>query len=157
MLDCDLAELYQVATKRLNEAVKRNAKRFPEDFMFQLNLNEFENWRSQIATSNLSVRMGVRRPPYAFTELGVAMISSVLNSSYAVEMNILIMRTFVKLREALGSHKELARRVDRIDAELRQHSNAITLLAGEIRQLRAPASKPSRRIGFLSAVSPRTI
>ena len=91
MLDSDLADLYQVPTFRLNEAVKRNGDRFPEDFMFQLSKEELENWRSQIAISNPGTRMGLRRPPYAFTELGVAMLSSVLNSARAVQMNILIM------------------------------------------------------------------
>src|SRR6266850_4299884 len=94
MLDADLAELYQVPTKRLNEAVKRNLDRFPGDFMFQLSENELENWRSQIATSNPAAKMGLRRPPYAFTEHGVAMLSSVLNSKRAVQMNILIIRAF---------------------------------------------------------------
>jgi hypothetical protein len=105
MLDSDLADLYQVPTFRLNEAVKRNSDRFPEDFMFQLSKEELENWRSQIAMSNPGARMGLRRPPYAFTELGVAMLSPVLNSDRAVKMNILIMRAFVRLREMLATHK----------------------------------------------------
>jgi hypothetical protein len=92
MLDADLAELYQVPTKRLNEAVKRNANRFPEDFMFQLGEEELANWRSQIATSNPGAKMGLRRPPYAFTEHRVAMLSSILKSNRAVELNILIIR-----------------------------------------------------------------
>src|ERR1039458_127566 len=98
MLDSDLADLYQVPTFRLNEAVKRNGDRFPEDFMFQLNKEELENWRSQIEISNPGAKMGLRRPPYAFTELGVAMLSSVLGSKRAVHVNIAIMRTFVEAR-----------------------------------------------------------
>jgi hypothetical protein len=87
MLDSDLAEIYQVPTKRLNEAVKRNLARFPEDFMFQLNNEELENWRSQIATSNPAAKMGIRRPPHAFTEHGAAMLSAVLNSERAAPCN----------------------------------------------------------------------
>src|SRR3989344_9652427 len=98
MLDNDLAELYQVDTKRLNEQVKRNNDRFPVDFMFQLTKSETNNLKSQFATSSWG---GKRKPPYAFTELGVAMLSSVLNSERAVQMNIYIMRAFVKLRKIL--------------------------------------------------------
>ena len=97
MLDRDLAELYGVETRRLNEQVKRNIERFPEDFMFQLTKEEFENWKSQFATSN-SIVMGARKRPYAFTEQGVAMLSGVLKSSTAVEVNIRIMRAFVSMR-----------------------------------------------------------
>jgi hypothetical protein len=94
MLDSDLAELYQVPTRVLNQAVRRNLDRFPADFMFQLNGEELENWRSQIVTSNPGAKMGLRRPPYAFTEHGVAMLSSVLKSKRAVGLNILIIRAF---------------------------------------------------------------
>ena len=97
MLDRDLAEMYGVQTKALNQAVKRNIDRFPEDFMFQLTSEETQNWRSQFVTSN-SIKMGVRRNPYAFTELGVAMLSSVLNSDIAIEINRNIMRAFVAIR-----------------------------------------------------------
>src|SRR6266498_434189 len=105
MLDSDLAELYQVLTKNLNLAVRRNLDRFPEDFMFQLTAEEAESLRLQFATSNVG-RGGRRYMPYAFTEHGVAMLSSVLNSPRAVQMNILIIRAFVKLREMLASHKD---------------------------------------------------
>jgi hypothetical protein len=104
MLDADLAELYGVPTKRLNEAVRRNAARFPEDFMFQLTAEEAETLRSQFATSN--GRGGRRYIPYAFSELGVAMLSSVLNSERAVQVNIAIMRAFARLRELAASHKD---------------------------------------------------
>lgn len=112
ILDSDLADLYQVRTKRLNEAVKRNSTRFPADFMFQLTKEENDflkaaNLRSQIATSNYG---GRRYRPYVFTELGVAMLSSVLNSERAVQMNIIVMRAFVKLRELMATHKDLARK-----------------------------------------------
>jgi hypothetical protein len=100
-----------VLTKALNQAVKRNLDRFPEDFMFQLSKEEFEGWRSQIATSNPGAKMGIRRPPYAFTEHGVAMLASVLNSGRAVQMSILIVRAFVKLRELAATNKDLAGKV----------------------------------------------
>ena len=110
MIDDDLAELYQIPTKRLNEAVKRNGNRFPEDFMFQFTTEEFQNLRSQIATSSLSYG-GKRYLPYVFTEQGVAMLSSVLRSDRAVAVNIAIMRAFVRLRQLLFSNKELAEKV----------------------------------------------
>lgn len=100
MLDRDLAEMYGVQTKVLNQAVKRNSDRFPEDFMFQLTNEETQNWRSQFVTSN-SIKMGVRRNPYAFTELGVAMLSSVLNSKTAIQINMSIMRAFVAIRHLI--------------------------------------------------------
>ena len=100
MIDRDLAEMYQVETKVLNQAVKRNIERFPEDFMFQLTDEEFQDWKSQIVTSN-SIKMGLRRKPYVFTELGVAMLSSVLNSKTAIQINMGIMRAFVAVRQLL--------------------------------------------------------
>ncbi|MBP5372061.1 MAG: ORF6N domain-containing protein [Bacteroidales bacterium] len=113
MLDRDLAALYQVETKRLNEAVKRNIMRFPADFMFQLNDSEFQNWKSQFATSN-SIKMGARKKPYAFTELGIAMLSSVLSSEIAIQVNIQIMRAFVTLKKSLTS-KEIVLKFENID------------------------------------------
>lgn len=102
MIDRDLAEMYGVQTKALNQAVKRNIERFPEDFMFQLTTEEMQNWKSQIVTTN-SIKMGLRRNPYAFTELGVAMLSSVLTSKIAIQVNIGIMRAFVAVRQYLLS------------------------------------------------------
>ena len=102
MIDRDLAKLYGVETKVLNQAVKRNIERFPVDFMFQMNDEEFTNWKSQIVTSN-SIKMGLRRKPYVFTELGVAILSSVLKSPSAIQVNISIMRAFVAMREALSA------------------------------------------------------
>ena len=118
MLDSDLAELYQVPTQRLNEAVRRNHGRFPADFMFQPSADELENWRSQIATSNVG-RGGRRYTPYAFTEHGVAMLSSVLSSDRAVELNILIIRAFVRLREYPATHQDLARKLGIFEAPFR--------------------------------------
>jgi len=111
MLDRDLADLYGVKTKALKQAVRRNINRFPEDFMFELSKEDFENWRSQFVTSNRD-RMGLRYPPMAFTEQGVAMLSSVLNSERAIQVNILIMRAFTKLREMLSTHKDLRRKIE---------------------------------------------
>ena len=113
MFDRDLAELYGVETKRLKEQVRRNIDRFPADFMFELAKDEFTNWRSQIATSN-SDKMGLRYPPMAFTEQGVAMLSSVLRSKRAIQVNVQIMRAFVKLRHIIIDHAELKRELDEL-------------------------------------------
>ena len=121
MLDADLAKLYQVPTKIVNQAVRRNLYRFPEDFMFQLNSEELQNWRSQIVTSNPAAKMGLRRPPHAFTEHGVAMLSSVLKSKGAVALNILIIRAFVRLREYLATHKDLARKLEDVERIQQEH------------------------------------
>jgi len=119
MLDRDLAMLYQVETKVLNQAVKRNAERFPEDFMFQLSKDEFEDWKSQIVTSN-GDRMGLRRPPYAFTESGVSMLAAILKSDIAVAMSVEIIRAFVRMRRWIANNAVLFQRLDRI--EQKQHS-----------------------------------
>jgi len=117
MLDRDLAELYGVETRALNQAVKRNAERFPEDFMFQLTDDEMKIWKSQIVMSN-SVRMGLRRNPYAFTELGVAMLSSVLRSDIAIQINISIMRAFVAMRQMMAIQP--TDRYEQLSAEVKQ-------------------------------------
>jgi ORF6N domain-containing protein len=149
MLDSDLAELYQVPTKVLNQAVRRNLDRFPADFMFQLNEEELENWRSQIVTSNSGAKMGLRRPPYAFTEHGVAMLSSVLKSKRAVALNILIVRAFVRLREYLATHQELARKLEDVERTQHEHSAHIEQIYGYIQQLLEPPPEPAKqRIGF---------
>lgn len=111
MLDRDLAELYGVETKHINQAVKRNETRFPKDFMFQLSKEEFENWRSQIVTSN-SDKMGLRRPPYAFTEQGVSMLSAVLKSEIAVDISVKIIRAFVEMRKIINSDNALFYKID---------------------------------------------
>ena len=117
MLDADLARLYGVETGALNQAVKRNLERFPEDFMFRLNSAETTKWISQSVISNPGARMGIRRCPYAFTEQGVAMLSSVLRSRRAIIVNIEIMRTFVRLKRALASDAELAEKIEAPDPE----------------------------------------
>jgi hypothetical protein len=150
MLDRDLAELYGVPTKALNQAVRRNVARFPDDFMFQLSGEEFENWRSQIVTSNSGAKMGIRRRPYVFTEQGVAMLSSVLNSDRAIEVNIAIMRAFVRLREILATHKDLAAKLDELERKLGEHDKKFQIVFEAIRQLMAPPPPAKkRRIGFL--------
>ena len=149
MLDRDLAELYQVPTKRLNEAVRRNSERFPSDFMFRLTAEELENWRSQFATSNPEIKMGLRRAPYAFTEHGVAMLSSILTSPRAVALNILIIRAFVRLREYLATHEDLAHRIANVERTQSEHGAHIQQIYDCIDKLIEPAPEPpKRRIGF---------
>ncbi|MFZ1941524.1 MAG: ORF6N domain-containing protein [Terracidiphilus sp.] len=146
MLDGDLAGLYEVETKSLNRAVRRNASRFPRDFMFQLTVQEYENLRLQFGTSSLWG--GRRYPPLAFTEQGVAMLSSVLRSPRAVQVNIAIMRAFVKLREILSSNRELARCLDEIE---KKYDGQFKVVFDAIRELMRPPEKPRRRIGFASS------
>ncbi len=148
MLDRDLAELYNVETKILNQAVKRNKNRFPEDFMFQLNTKEFENWKSQIVTSNLEAQMGLRKCPLAFTEQGVAMLSGVLRSARAVRVNIEIMRAFVSQRRALGVSKKLAERMEKAEKDLKRYDDEIGTLFEDIEALSNPSAGPKRNIGF---------
>ena len=143
MLDADLAELYGVPTKRLNEAVRRNATRFPEDFMFRLTAEECTSLRSQFATSN--GRGGRRYLQRAFTEQGVAMLSSVLNSEQAIQVNIAIMRAFVLIRRLLVSHEELARKVDTLE---KKYDAKFRGVFDAIRALMEPPKIPRRRIGF---------
>ena len=143
MVDADLADLYQVQTKRLNEAVHRNLNRFPPDFMFQLTAEEADGLRSQFATSN-ERRGGRRYLPYVFTEHGVAMLSSVLSSKHAVQMNILIIRAFIRLRELLVNHKDLAMRVEALETARKDHESIIGILADEIDDLK---QLPSHRNG----------
>lgn len=143
MLSPDLAELYEVETRVLVQAVKRNRERFPNDFMFQLTRAERANLKSQFVISSWG---GSRRAaPYAFTEQGVAMLSSVLRSPRAVQVNIAIMRAFVKLREILGSHRDLARRLDEME---HQYDAQFKAVFDAIRELMRPPEKPRRRIGF---------
>jgi hypothetical protein len=146
MFDFDLAELYQVATKRLNEAVKRNLTRFPEDFMFQLTSDELENWRSQFATSNPALKMGLRRPPYVFTEHGVAMLSSVLNSDHAVQMNILIIRAFIQLRQLLATHKDLAVKMEKLERTQKDQGYLISLVASDIKNFGKKVDRKFKRL-----------
>jgi hypothetical protein len=163
MIDEDLAELYGVALKALIQAVKRNAERFPEDFMFQLTVQEVTRLRSQIVTSNqntmvttepydtkdendvLQGRGGRRYLPYAFTEQGVAMLSSVLNSRRAVIVNIEIMRAFVKLRELIHSHADLARKLEALE---KNYDTQFRIVFDAIRKMMQPPVPPRRKIGF---------
>jgi len=147
MLDSDLAELYRVTTKRLNEQVKRNQDRFPADFMFQLNIQEAHALRSQFATSNTK-RGGRRYRPFAFTEHGAVMLAAVLNSQVAVQASIQVVRAFVKLREMLSTHRELAKKLADLEKRIEGHDDEITALFEAIRELMEPPDKPSKRIGF---------
>jgi hypothetical protein len=149
MLDADLAELYGIETKLLNRAVRRNLSRFPQDFMLELTREEVENLRFQIGTSS---RWGGRRyNPLAFTEQGVAMLSSVLRSPRAVQVNIAIMRAFVKLRELLASNRDLARRLDEMEGK---YDEQFKVVFDAIRELMRPPEKPRRKIGFGAAAQP---
>jgi hypothetical protein len=149
ILASDLAKLYGVATRVLVQSVKRNVRRFPDDFMFQLTREEDESLRSQTVISKRG-RGGRRYLPYAFTEQGVAMLSSVLNSDRAIEVNIAIMRAFVSLRELLGTHKDLARKLENLERKLGQHDQKFQIAFEAIRQLMAPPPEPEkkRRFGF---------
>jgi len=150
MLDSDLAELYQAPTKSLNLAVRRNRDRFPEDFLFQLTKEEARALRFQIETSNKG-RGGRRYLPYAFTEHGVAMLSSVLNSKRAIQVNIVIMRAFVKLREMLSTHRDVLRKVEELERKYQKHDAQITAIFDAIRKLIETSPRPRRRIGFTTA------
>jgi len=145
MLDSDLAELYGVPTRRLNEQVSRNLERFPSDFMFQLSKTESESLRSQNATSKEG-RGGRRYLPRVFTEQGVAMLSSVLKSTRAVQVNIEIMRAFVRLREILGAHADLARKLDELEAK---YDKQFRMVFQAIRELMTPPpEEPKGKMGF---------
>jgi hypothetical protein len=156
MLDADLAALYEVPTKVLLQAVNRNFMRFPEDFMFRFSDSELKNWRSQIVTSNPAAKMGLRRPPYAFTEHGVALLSAILHSERAIRMSISIIRAFVRLRELMVAHKDIAARVEKPERNQEQAASIIKILAEDIGRLgqkldqitaRSPYTK--RRIGTI--------
>ena len=150
LLDRDLAELYGVQTKALKQAVRRNIKRFPRDFMFELTEEEFKNWRSHFVTSK-SDKIGLRHRPMAFTEQGVAMLSSVLNSERAIDVNIEIMRAFVRLRQMIVSNASLARKLDDLE---KKYDAQFKVVFDAIRQLVAPPDKPRKKIGF-SVKEPR--
>jgi hypothetical protein len=153
MIDVDLAELYGVPTKRLNERVRRNSKRFPEDFMFQLTRTEAESLRSQFATSKAG-RGGRRTSPYVFTEQGVAMLSTVLNSEQAIEVNIMIMRAFVKLRQMLESNEELNRKFAAVIRKLSTHDKYFKVVFDELKKLTEQPSPSHKQIGFKAGEKP---
>ncbi|MBU0687573.1 MAG: ORF6N domain-containing protein [Candidatus Margulisbacteria bacterium] len=153
MLAFDLAKLYGVKTKVFNQAAQRNAERFPEDFMFQLTWEEAECLRSQIVTLKNQQKRSKRGQhikylPYAFTEQGVAMLSSVLRSKRAIQVNVAIMRAFVKLRQFLSTHKELSRKLFELEQKVGENSSEIRKIFEAIRKLMAPPKK-SKKIGFL--------
>jgi len=145
MLDRDLATLYGVETKVLKQAVKRNIERFPEDFMFELSKTEFTNWRSQIVTSNRD-KMGLRYTPMAFTEQGVAMLSSVLRSKTAIQVNIEIIRTFTKMRQMILASDELRKELDNLRTDM---DGKFRIVFETLDQLLTVKSNPEKKIGYL--------
>jgi hypothetical protein len=145
MLDRDLAELYGVETRVLNQAVRRNIKRFPEDFMFRLSKEEMDIWKSQIVMTNKE-RMGLRRQPYAFTQEGIAMLSGVLNSERAIQVNIEIMRTFVKLRQMLASNAQLARKLKALEKKYDEQFRVV--FEAIYKLMDVSEEKKKRQIGF---------
>jgi ORF6N domain len=147
MLDADLAVLYRVTTSHLNRAVRRNRNRFPDDFMFQLNREEMDALRFHIGISKSGSRGGRRYAPYAFTEQGVAMLSSVLRSERAVQVNIAIMRTFVRLREMLASNEGLRRKIEEME---RRYDARFQVVFAAIKEMLEAPQKPKRSIGFHS-------
>ena len=148
MLDRDLAELYGIETRVLTQAVRRNLKRFPSDFMFVLEEQEFNLLMSQSVISKPTGRGGTRKPPMAFTEQGVAMLSSVLKSDRAVEVNIAIMRAFVQMRELLSNHKKLAVKLEELEERLGDHDEQFRVVFEAIKQLLEVENRPKRKIGF---------
>jgi hypothetical protein len=145
MLDGDLAELYRVKTRALVQAVKRNADRFPGDFMFRLSSEEALTMRSQFVIAS---KRNIRYQPYAFTELGVAMLSSVLNSKRAIQVNIQIMRAFTRLRDLLATHKDLREKVEELERKYTAHDEQFKVVFEAIRQLLNPPEEPRNPIGF---------
>ncbi len=152
MIDRDLAELYDVETRVLNQAVKRNEKRFPEDFMFQMSKEEMQEWKSQIVISN-SEKMGLRKSPLVFTEQGVAMLSSVLNSDRAIMVNIQIIRVFTKMRKLVETHKEILKKLEQLEKKDIEQDDKIMLIFEYLKQLEKAKQeelehKHRRKIGF---------
>jgi hypothetical protein len=135
MLDRDLAELYGVETKRLKEAVRRNQERFPEDFMFEMSPKEFDDWRTQNATSNPADRMGLRYAPFCFTEHGVLMLSSVLNSAAAIAVNIQVIRVFTKMRELLVNHKDILLTLEKLRGTVSHNSRDIKVIFNILKRM----------------------
>lgn len=153
MIDNDLAELYGVTTKRFNEQVRRNANRFPKDFMFQLSPNEFESLRSHFATLKQGRGQHRKYMPYAFTEHGALMAASVLNTARAIEVSLYVVRAFVKLREMIASHKDLARRLDEME---KKYDTQFSVVFDAIHELMIPPTEDKRKIVFLAKESRAT-
>jgi len=148
IIDADLAELYGVETRALNQAVRRNASRFPEDFVFRLSPEEFKNLRSQTVMSSWG---GRRTPPTAFTEHGAMMAANVLSSQRAVEMSVFVVRAFVRLRGILSSQVEMLRKLEELEDKVGEHDEALRSIVGVIRQLMAPRSGDRPEIGFTAS------
>ncbi|MBI4931108.1 MAG: ORF6N domain-containing protein [Bacteroidetes bacterium] len=155
MLDRDLAELYGVDVKQLKRQVRRNISRFPDDFMFELTKAEFENWRSQFGTSNFSDKMGLRYNPFAFTEYGVLMLSSVLKSARAIQVNIQIMRVYTKMKQLLLTHKDILAKIEQLEKKLmkqgrknKKYDEQMQLLFAYLEELLPRKNEPMKKIGY---------
>ncbi len=156
MVDADLAALYGVQTGALNQAVRRNMERFPEDFAFRLSKTEFADWKSQSVISNPSAKMGLRQAPFVFTQEGVAMLSAVLRSDRAVQMSIAIVCTFVRMRELMAANKEIAARVDKLERSHDRTASVIEVLvedidrlARDVKEMKVLPPMTKRRLGFI--------
>ena len=147
MIYRDLAELYEVETKRLKEAVRRNISRFPKDFMFQMNKKEFGNWRTQIASSKED-KQGLRHAPFCFTEQGVTMLACILNSERAINVSIQIIRIFTKMKKMLLTHKDILLKMQKVEQQLTAHDGAIKLIFHYLKKLIEPPKVQRERIGF---------
>ena len=147
IIDRDLAELFEVETKRLKEAVRRNPRKFPKDFMFEMNTKEFENWRTQNATSKVD-KQGLRYAPFCFTEQGVTMLACILSSDRAIEMNIQIIRIFTKMKEILSTNKDVLLQMQKIENKLTAHDEDIKTIFEVLKKLINPPQEPRKRIGF---------
>jgi hypothetical protein len=148
MLDRDLAELYGVETKVLKQAVRRNAGRFPEDFMFEMSRGELEIWRSQNVTSNPGDRKGLRYAPFCFTEQGVTMLSCILNSERVIAVNIQIIRIFARLRAMVLTHKDILLKLEQLERKVTAHDEDIKMIFDALKQLLNPPQEPRPKIGF---------
>ncbi len=146
ILDADLAAFYGVTTKRLNQQVKRNIDRFPKDFMFQLTEDELDSMRLQIATAS---KRNIRYTPFAFTEHGVIMAASILNTRRAIDVSVYIVRAFVKLREMMSANKELEHKLEELERKVESHDGAIRSLVAAIRELMTPPEPKKKKIGFI--------
>ena len=148
MMDRDLASLYGVPTKHLKRQVRRNIDRFPRDFMFQMSAAQFKKWRSQFGASNDADKMGLRYVPYCFTEEGVAMLSSVLNSELAIKVNIRIIRIFTKMRKMVSVHQDILLKLEQLDHTSKTHESEIQLIFKTLKQLLNPPIPARKSIGF---------
>ncbi|MEO8086178.1 MAG: ORF6N domain-containing protein [Bacteroidota bacterium] len=148
MIDRDLALLYNVQTKVLKQAAKRNRERFPDDFMFEMSRQEFQNWRSQFVTSKSKDKMGLRYSPYCFTEQGVAMLSSVLKSKKAIEVNIQIIRIFTRMRRAIASHKDILLKLSELEKKVSKNDKEIHVIFEALKQLIPQPITERKRMGY---------